>query len=104
MDNFSMVGTFAVLANNKDILNIDGCLWYFDGISSSLKAEYFGHTNKTNCFCFWRITEWTIYIPVLSKESILKVMTFYCRHSNSESSKFSPHAYVVKSTKILPEY
>ena len=23
-----------------------GCLWYFGGISSFLKAVYFGHTNK----------------------------------------------------------
>ena len=52
MDNFFMVGTFAVLANNKDILNIYGCPWYFDGISSSLKAEYFGHTNKNKLLLF----------------------------------------------------
>ena len=45
VDNFSMVGTF-ILANNKDNLNMDGCLWYFGGIGSSLKAIYFGHTNK----------------------------------------------------------
>ena len=45
MDNFSMVGAF-VLANNKENLNMDGCLWYFGGISSFLKAVYFGHTNK----------------------------------------------------------
>ena len=32
-DNFSMVGAF-VLANNKENLNMDGCLWYFGGISS----------------------------------------------------------------------
>ena len=44
-DNFSMVGAF-VLANNKENLNMDGCLWYFGGISSFLKAVYFGHTNK----------------------------------------------------------
>ena len=25
---------------------MDSCLWYFGGISSSLKAVYFGHTNK----------------------------------------------------------
>ena len=43
--NFSMVGAF-VLANNKENLNMDGCLWYFVGISSSLKAVYFGHTNR----------------------------------------------------------
>ena len=36
-DNFSMVGAF-VLANNKENLNMDGCLWYFGGISSFLKA------------------------------------------------------------------
>ena len=47
VDNFSMVGAF-VLANNKENLNMDGCLWYFGGISSSLKAVYFGHTNKKN--------------------------------------------------------
>ena len=36
-----------MLANNKEkFLNMDGCLWYFGGISSSLKAVYFGHTNK----------------------------------------------------------
>ena len=44
MDNFS-VGAF-VRANNKENLNMDGCLWYFGGISSSLKAICFGHTNK----------------------------------------------------------
>ena len=44
-DNFSMVGAF-VLANNRENLNMDGCLWYFGGISSFLKAVYFGHTNK----------------------------------------------------------
>ena len=64
-----MVGAF-VLANNKENLNMDGCLWYFGGISSFLKAVYFGHTNK-KMYCFWRITEWTIYIPVASKGSIL---------------------------------
>ena len=41
-----MVGTF-VLANIKENLNMDGCLWYFGGISSFLEAEYFGHINKT---------------------------------------------------------
>ena len=45
VDNFSVVGAF-VLANNKENLNMDGCLWYFRGISSSLKAVYFGGTNK----------------------------------------------------------
>ena len=30
-DNLSMVGAF-VLANNKENLNMDGCLWYFGGI------------------------------------------------------------------------
>ena len=69
-DNFSMVGAF-VLANNKENLNMDGCLWYFGGMSSSLKAVYFGHTNKKNYFCFWHITEWTVYTPVASKGSIL---------------------------------
>ena len=44
LDNFSMTGAF-VLANNKRNLNWDGCLWYFAGISSFLKAEYFEHTN-----------------------------------------------------------
>ena len=39
-DNFSMVGAF-VLANNKENLNMDDCLWYFGGISSFLKAVYF---------------------------------------------------------------
>ena len=47
-DNLSMVGAF-VLANNKENLNMDGCLWYFGGISSFLKAVYFGHTNKKKC-------------------------------------------------------
>ena len=41
VDNFSMVG-----ALNKENLNMDGCLWCFGGISSFLKAVYFGHTNK----------------------------------------------------------
>ena len=50
-DNFSMVGAF-VLANNKENLNMDGCLWYFGGISSFLKAVYFGHTNKKNVLLF----------------------------------------------------
>ena len=59
-----------VLANNKENLNMDGCLWYFGGISSSMKAVYFGQTNKIY-FCFWRITKWTIYISVVSKGSIL---------------------------------
>ena len=45
VDNFSMEGAF-VLANNKENLNMDGCLWYFGGTGSSLKAVYFGHTNK----------------------------------------------------------
>ena len=40
-----MVGAF-VLANNKENVNMDGWLWYFGGISSSLKALYFGHSNK----------------------------------------------------------
>ena len=40
-----MVGAF-VLVNNKEHLNMDGCLWYFGGISSSVKAVYFGHANK----------------------------------------------------------
>ena len=40
-----MVGAF-VLANDKENLNMDGCVWYFGGISSSLKAVYFEHTNK----------------------------------------------------------
>ena len=44
-DNISVVGAF-VLTNNKENLNLDGYLWYFGGISSSLKAVYFGHTNK----------------------------------------------------------
>ena len=44
VDNFSMVGAF-VLANNKENFNTDGCVWYFGGISSSLKAVYFGQTN-----------------------------------------------------------
>ena len=44
-DNFSMVGAF-VLANDKENLNMDGCLWYFGGISSFPKAVYFGHTIK----------------------------------------------------------
>ena len=70
MDNFSMVGAF-VLANNKENLNMDGCLWYFGGISLSLKAVFFGHNKKKMYFCFWRITEWTIYIPVASKGSML---------------------------------
>ena len=50
-DNFSMVGAF-VLANSKENLNMDGCLWYFGGISSFLKAVYFGHTNKKNVLLF----------------------------------------------------
>ena len=45
VDNFSVVGSF-VLANNKENLNMDVCLWYFGGISSILEAVYFGHTNK----------------------------------------------------------
>ena len=45
VDNFSMVGAF-VLANNKENLNMDGCLWYFGGMSSSLKAVYFEHAKK----------------------------------------------------------
>ena len=40
VDNFSMVDAF-VLANNKENLNMDGCLWYFGGISSFLKDVYF---------------------------------------------------------------
>ena len=40
-----MVGVF-VLANNKDNVNIDSCLWYVVGISSSLKAVYFEYVNK----------------------------------------------------------
>ena len=40
-----MVGAF-VLANNKENLNMDGCLRYFGGISSFLEAVYFGHINK----------------------------------------------------------
>ena len=70
LDNLSTVGAF-VLANNKENLNMDGCLWPFGGISSFLKAVYFGHTNKEMYFCFWHITEWTICIPVASKGSIL---------------------------------
>ena len=46
VDNFSMVGAL-VLAKIKENLNMDGCLWYFGGISSFLEAEYFGHINKT---------------------------------------------------------
>ena len=29
---------------------MDGCLWYFGGISSSLKAVFFGHANKNMYF------------------------------------------------------
>ena len=36
-----MVGAF-VLANNRENLNMDGCLWYLGGISSFLKAVYVG--------------------------------------------------------------
>ena len=46
-----MVGAF-VLANNKENLNMDGCLWYFGGISSFPKAVYFGHTIKQNVLLF----------------------------------------------------
>ena len=75
VDNFSMVGMF-VLAN-KENLSMDGLIWYFGGISSSLKAVYFGHTNK-KCTSVSGIlhTDWAIYIPVASKGSILWVMTF----------------------------
>ena len=58
--NFSTVGAF-VLANNKEHLNMDGCLWCFGAIGSSLKAVYFGHTNK-KC---------TILIHIANKGSIL---------------------------------
>ena len=41
-----------VLANNKEHLNMDGCLWYFGGISSSVKAVYFGHANNNKKHLF----------------------------------------------------
>ena len=36
---------------------MDGCLWYFGGISSFLKAVYFGHTNKkcTSVLAYYRM-------------------------------------------------
>ena len=43
-----MVRTF-VLANNKEHLNMDGCLWYFGVISLPLNAAYFGHINFKKC-------------------------------------------------------
>ena len=43
-----MVRAF-VLANNKEHLNMDGCLWYFGGIRSPLNAAYFGHINLKKC-------------------------------------------------------
>ena len=45
-----MVGAF-VLANNKDNVNRDGCLWYVVGISSSLKTVYLNMLIKM-CFYF----------------------------------------------------
>ena len=55
----SMAGAF-VPANNKE------------NFSSSLKAVCFGHTNKKikKYFCFWSITECTIYIPVCNDISL----------------------------------
>ena len=50
VDNFPMVGAF-VLANNTDNVNIDGCLYYVVGISSSLKTVYLNMLIKM-CFCF----------------------------------------------------
>ena len=39
-----MVGAF-VLANNKENVNIDGCLWYFGGTRVPRKTVYFGNIN-----------------------------------------------------------
>ena len=47
-----MVGAF-VLANNKETLNMDGCLWYFGGISSSLKAVYKETLNMDGCLWYF---------------------------------------------------
>ena len=69
VDNLSMMGAY-VLANNKENLNMDGCLWYFGGISSSIKLYTLDILIKIY-FCFWRITKWTICISVASKGSIL---------------------------------
>ena len=44
VDNFSMVGAF-VLANNKENVSIDGCLWYFGGTRLPRKTVYFGNIN-----------------------------------------------------------
>ena len=82
-----MVGTF-MLANNKKNVNIAGCLWYFGEISLYIKAVYFRHTKKCTSVC----------------GVLLQVMTFQCKHSISESSKYTPLTYVVKGSKILTEY
>ena len=67
-----MVGTF-VLANNKENLSMDGCLWYFGGISSSLKAVYFGHTNK-NVLLFL-----AYYVQTGQFISLSRAKDVYCR-------------------------
>ena len=61
-----------MLANNRENLNMDGCLWYFGGISSFLKAVYFGHTNKKKCTSVSGVLQNGQFISLLrAKESIL---------------------------------
>ena len=96
-----MLGAF-VLANNKDNLNRDGCLWYFGGISSSFTALGVVIKNVLLFLAYYRMDN--LYPCHEQRICNVGTMTFQCRHSSSESSKYSSHAYVVKSTKILTEY
>ena len=70
VDNFSMVGAL-VLANNKENLNMDGCLWYIGGISLSLRAVCSGHTNKKCTSVSGVLQNGQFISPVASKGSIL---------------------------------
>ena len=45
MDNFCMVDSL-VQTNEKKNLNKDGCLYNFDGMSSSVKDLYLSQVNK----------------------------------------------------------
>ena len=96
-----MLGAF-VLANNKDNLNRDGCLWYFGGVSSSFTA--LGVVIKKLLLFLANYRMDSLYPYYEQRIYNVGTLTFQCRHSSSASSKYSSHAYVVKSTKILTEY
>lgn len=67
MDNFSVAGAFVVVDKKENVTQM--VVWYFGGISSSLKESRLYAVDKLIIFVkyFWHITEQTIYIPDVSK-------------------------------------